>query len=237
MQSAVIIDRDSDWWTSATTSFRVSWDRSANKQQDGLVHMESAYQMSQLTALAWDWTCVGYETAGWLGAVSAVAISLPKEIGDGLHEGRFFSLRDLTWTISGAALPAVHRMVPATLLLHLKAWYWPSEEFRNRSSGELPQLENDYAGQRYFLSLIPGRYPASGEEIRRAPVGIAFGHGIQSWITERPVHEWYLTLDLNFRGLPIRGRTWHRVATILDQIHFPFPGLRLRRSKLAVGFF
>ena len=236
-QAAVLAVRADDWWFTPTTSFRAAWDRSANKQQDGLLHMAIAYQMSQITALAWDWACVEYKTAGWLGAATAVAMNLPKEIGDGIHVGRFFSLRDMAWTVAGAVLPALHRSIPASRNVLFKFWYWPSDEFQNRLPGELPQLENDYAGQRYYLAFAPGRYTGPPEQRWRSPMGVAVGHGIQSWIFERPMHDWYLTLDTQFRGIPIQGETWQKIATVLDQIHFPLPGLRLRDGDVSFGFF
>ncbi|MCH6547831.1 MAG: hypothetical protein IH798_05230 [Gemmatimonadetes bacterium] len=236
-QAAVFAARADDWWFTPTTSFHASWDRSANKEQDGLLHMAIAYEASQITAFAWDWACVNYTTAGWLGAATAVAINIPKEIGDGLHEERSFSLRDMTWAVTGAVLPALHRSVPASRNVVLKFGYWPSDEFQNRLPGALPQLENDYAGQRYYLVFAPGRYAGPPEQRWRSPIGIAVGHSIQSWILERPMHEWYLTLDAQFRGIPIRGETWQKIATVLDQIHFPLPGIRLRDGDVSFGFF
>jgi len=236
-QAVLIAARADDWWVTPTTSFRATWDRSANKEQDGLLHAAVAYQASQITAFAWEWTCVDYKTAGWLGAATAVAINIPKEIGDGVHEGRSFSLRDMLFTVAGATLPALHRSVPASKNVLFKFWYWPSNEFRNRLPGELPQLENDYAGQRYYLAFAPGRYTGPPQQRWRSPIGVAVGHSIQAWIVERPVHEWYFTLDAQFRGIPIRGGTWQKIATVLDQIHFPLPGLRFRDGDVSFGFF
>ncbi len=236
-QAVGITVRGGDWWTTPTTFFRVSWDRSANKNQDALLHNEVAFLASQLAAHAWDWACVDYETAGWLGAATAFALAIPKEIIDGFHEGLFFSLRDVAWSIPGSVLPALHRSVPATRSLLFKFWYWPSDEFQNRLPGELPQLENDFAGQRYYLAFAPGRYAGPSEQRWRSPMGVAVGHSIQSWILERPMHEWYLTLDTQFRGIPIGGGTWQKLATVLDQIHFPLPGLRLRGGNVSFGFF
>ncbi len=105
-QAAVLAVRADNWWITPTTSFRATWDRSANKEQDGLLNAAVAHQASQITAFAWEWTCVDYKTAGWLGAATAVDINIPKEIGDGVHEGRSFSLRDMLWTVAGATLPA-----------------------------------------------------------------------------------------------------------------------------------
>jgi len=51
------------------------------------------------------------------------------------------------------------------------------------------------------------------------------------------LHEWYLTLDTQFRGIPIRGGAWQKLATVLDQIHFPLPGIRLRDGDVSFGFF
>ena len=138
--------------------------------------------------------------------------------------------------VAGATLTELTRSVQASKNVLLKFWDWASHELRNRPPGELPQLENDYAGQRYYLAYAPGRYTGPPEQRWRSPIGIAVGHSIQAWIVERPMHEWYRTLDAQFRGIPIRGGTWQKIATVLDQIHFPLPGLRLRDGDVSFGF-
>ena len=235
-QAVTIAARHDDWWDTPSTSFHIRWDDSPNKEQDGLLHTAIAYQTSQVAALAWDWTCVERSTAGWLGALTGVAISIPKEIGDGLHEDRGFSARDMLWTLPGAALPALHRSWPASRSVQLKVSYWPSQEFRDRPPGQLPQLENDYAGQRYFLAVNPGRRPG-GSGAWPAWLGVAVGHSIPHWVSQPPIHEWYLTLDVSLRGIPARAGWWNTVASGLDQIHFPLPGIRLRDGRVALGLF
>ncbi len=235
-QTASIVVRSSDWWTTPTSSFEAVWDGSANREQDGLLHAAFGYHTAQVAALAWDWTCVGSNTAAWLAAATGLAVGLPKEIGDGIHADKGFSLRDITWTAAGAVLPALHRTVPASKSVLFKVWYWPSSEFRNRASGAPPQLENDYAGQRYFLAFDPGRLP-NGSPGWPAWLGVAVGHSVPYWISQPPIHEWYFTLDLSFRGLGVRAPWWNKVATLLDQVHFPLPGTRVRDGKWSLGFY
>ncbi len=235
-QTAAIAVRSNDWWTTPTTSFHVVWDGSPNREQDGLLHAALAYQTTQIATLAWEWACATPGTATWLGVATSLAVGLPKEIGDGLHTDKGFSLRDFTWTAVGAVLPALHRTVPATKSLLVKVSYWPSNEFRNRPPGALPQLENDYAGQRYFLAFNPGRLPG-GARPWPSWLGVAVGHSVPYWISQPPIHEWYVTLDLNMRGLPVRAPWWRKVATVLDQIHFPLPGVRVRDGRWSVGLY
>lgn len=52
-QTATIVVRSSDWWTTPTTSFKAVWDGSANKEQDGLLHAAFGYHTAQVAALAW----------------------------------------------------------------------------------------------------------------------------------------------------------------------------------------
>ena len=235
-QTAVIATRHGDWWTTPTTSFQLVWDGSPNREQDGLLHAAFAYQTTQLATIAWEWACVPHATATWLAVGTALAVNLPKEIGDGLHADKGFSLRDFSWTAVGAVLPALHRTVPAAKSLLVKVSYWPSDEFRNRPPGGRPQLENDYAGQRYFLAFAPGRLPNLGSAWPPW-LGVAVGHSVPHWISQPPIHEWYVALDLNFRELGVRAQWWNKLATVLDQIHLPLPGARLRDGRWSVGLY
>ena len=133
-------------------------------------------------------------------------------------------------------MPALHRTLPPSRSVLLKVWYWPSSEFRNRLPGALPQLENDYAGQRYFLAFNPGRLPG-GAGPWPSWLGVAIGHSVPYWISQPPIHEWYVTLDLNMRGFAVRAPWWRKVASLLDQIHFPLPGVRARGGRWSVGLY
>ena len=232
---AAIAIRGNDWWTTSTTRFHIETRASPSKQQDRLLHGALSYHVSQLGRLAWRWACVADPSASWLGAALGVALSLPKEIGDGIHKGKGFDLADMLWTTAGAVLPALHATWSPSRAVVLKGNYWPSSEYRERTA-TLPQLENDYAGQRYFLAVNPGRLP-SGAGAWPDWLGFALGHSVPNWISAPPVHQWYVTLDLNLRGVPIRAPWWKTVATLLDQVHFPAPGVRLQEGKVAFGLF
>ena len=128
------------------------------------------------------------------------------------------------------------RTTPATRSVVFKIWYWPSSEFRNRTPGSLPSLENDYAGQRYFLAFNPGRLPG-GAGSWPSWLGVAVGHSVPQWISGAPTHEWYAALDLSLRRIGVEAEWWQSVATVLDQIHFPMPGVRVRNGQWNVGLF
>ncbi len=222
------------WWITPRTGFHVAWGESPSRGQDRLLHATVSYHTSQLGALAWEWACVSPTTASWLGAASALAFQLPKEIGDGLHQDQGFSASDMLFATGGALLPALHRQVPSTRVFQLKLSYWPSEELRHPAP--FPTLENDYAGQRYFLALNPGLIPGG---VGPWPdwLGMALGHSVSRWALGPGEHQWYLTLDLNLRGLPIRGSAWKTFATLVDQLHLPLPGIRLQQGDVALGLF
>ena len=236
LQTAVIALRHDDWWTTPRTSFHVVWsDVSPSKGQDRFLHAAIAYHASRLATEAWDWACLSPTMAAWLGAATGVALALPKEIGDGLHENKGFSAPDMLWATAGALLPALHRTVRVSQTLTLKLFYWPSRELRDNGDN-LPQLENDYAGQRYFLAFAPGLLPGGSGGWPRW-LGVAFGHSVPQWISAPPTHEWYVTLDLTYGKLPIRAAWWSDVASMLDQIHFPLPGIRVTSGKVSLGFY
>lgn len=231
---AILMQQD-DWWTTPTRSFYFSNLPSASKGQDNLLHMAITYEATQVGAVAWRWACQPPTAAAWLGAALGFAVSLPKELGDGFHEGKGFSLSDVAWSAGGAILPALHATWTPSRVLQLKGNYWPSPELLDRQ-GSQPTLFTDYAGQRYFLAIDPGLFEG-GAGPWPDWLGVAVGHSVPQWIIAPPEHEWYVTLDLNLRGLPIKAPWWHRVASVLDQVKVPLPGVRLRSGEVTFGVY
>lgn len=228
--------RPSDWWPGPPGPFRLNWVNAGGSPaagQDYLLHVTASYELSQGAALAWRWACASPGAAAWLGAATAFAAGLPKKVVDGFHVTGFEVAKNLA-NAAGAALPAAHQQWPVTRAATLKAWYWPSAEYRARTGGE-PQFPSDYAGQRYYLSVNPSRVPG----VRGWPrwLGVALGHGSTAWTTAPARAVWYAALDLEFRGLPIRAAWWPRVAAVLDQVHLPAPGLSLDGGRLSLGVF
>lgn len=227
----------SDWWQGPPRAFHVNWGAAGGSPaagQDYFLHVTASYQASQAAALAWEWACAPPLAAAWLGAATAFAVGLPKKVVDGFHDTGFETAKVLANAL-GSALPLVHRRWPATRAVTLKAWYWPSAEFRGRTGPE-PNLLSDYAGQRYYVSVNPAR--GGGPGWWPPWLGLAVGHGTPAWVTAFPArHEWYVALDLELRGLPVRAAWWRPVAAVLDQVHFPAPGVRIRSGSVALGLF
>jgi hypothetical protein len=238
-EAAAAAFHPSDWWQGPPGAFRLSWANAGGSPaagQDYMLHITASYQASQVAALAWEWACTPPMTAAWLGAATAFAIGLPKKIVDGFHGTGFETAKNLA-NAAGSLLPVAHRRWKTTRAVSLKAWYWPSAEFRHRTPGSEPQLLSDYAGQRYYLSINPARTGAQPSWWPRW-VGVAVGHSTTAWASGfPPQHEWYAALDLELRGLPVPASWWPRLAAVLDQVHFPAPGLRLRDGRVAVGLF
>lgn len=233
IQTAAIALRHDAWWPSRPAPFHTFWGRSNSQGQDALLHAAVSYQLSRGSAEAWEWACARPVAAAWLGAATSFAMGLPKEVGDGFHANGF-SFTDVTAAALGAALPAVHRQWPATRVVMPKVFYWPSAEYRDHP-GAYPQIENDYAGMRFFVSVNPAR--SNGAGAWPDWLGVAVGHGVQAWATEPPEHRWFVTLDVDFARLPVQTRWWPAVSALLDQVHFPAPGVRISQGRVEAGFF
>jgi len=222
----------------APQGFHFNSGGSVSASQDELLHAAVAYHLVSGIARAWEWACVSPATAGRMAAATVVLLALPKEIIDGIHDDGF-SITDVAYTLAGAGLGELHRTHPSTRVVALKVGYWPSAEYRQRA-GTVPRLYSDYAGQRYWLSFNPARSVTPGWVPGWWPgwLGLAVGHSTTPWSVRPPGHHvWYLALDIDWGRLPIEGRGWARIARVLDAIHVPAPGLRLREGGLAVGLF
>ena len=227
-----------EWWQGHPGAFRLNWSEGPSPAvgQDYLLHVGASYEASQAAALGWEWACVPHGTAIWLGAATAFAVGLPKKVVDGFHHTGFEVAKNLANAV-GALVPVVHETWPATRAVALKGFYFPSAEYRNRGGGEPTSPLLDYAGQRYYLSLNPAR---GGRNVAWWPrwLGVAVGHSATARIADPPArHIWFATLDLEFRGLPVRGALWRRVAAVLDQVHVPAPGVRLMDGRVSLGIF
>lgn len=220
------------WWDPPKRDFRVIWGGSPSRGQDALLHAFIAYHTTQLGSIALRWACVSPTVSAWAGAAGAVLLQLPKELGDGYYNG--FSGTDVLWVSAGAALAAARQTWRPAAALSLKVWYWPSDEYRAATASN-PSLPTDYAGQRYWLTLHPGALRSGGR--RPGWLGVALGHGVQAWISEPPRRQWYLALDARLSALPIRAPWWRSLASVLDQIHFPLPGIRVDHEGVRVGLY
>ena len=238
-EALAIAFHPADWWQGPAGAFRINWANEGGSPaagQDYLLHITASYQASQAAALAWRWACASPMTAAWLGAATAFAAGLPKKIVDGYHPTGFEVSKNLA-NAAGALMPVIHTAWPATRAVSLKGWYWPSSEFRHRNAAGEPNLLSDYAGQRYYLSINPWR-AGSGPAWWPRWLGVAVGHSTPGWLTQFPAqHEWFATLDWELRGLPVHASWWPKLAAVLDQIHFPAPGVRIRGGTVSVGLF
>jgi len=231
----VITARSHAWWLGDPTGpFHFVWGMSISAGQNVLLHAATAYQAAQVLKAGFDWACVPSRSGAWFAAALGFAAQVPKQIGDGFHaEG--FSVSEALWSGAAAGLVGVRDAWTPASAVRLKGWYWPSDEYQHRV-GAFPTLESDYAGQRYFLAIDPGLVPGASIPFPRW-LGIAVGHGVDHWISGTPDPIWYLTLDLNLRGLPITARWWQTVAAVLDQIHVPLPGLRFETGQARAGVY
>lgn len=238
--AAAIAVRPAEWWQGPARSFNLNWAEGSSPaaNQDMLLHVGVSYEASVAAALAWRWACASPMQAAWLGAATAFAVGLPKKIVDGFHNAGF-ELKKNLGNAAGALLPVVHARWPATRVVALKGFYFPSDEYRNRVPPQVSPSSpmTDYTGMRFYASINPTRN-GGGPDWWPKWLGVAVGHGTTPWVTEYPgTHVWYTALDIDWRGVPVRARWWRPVATVLDQVHFPAPGVKLERGNLSVGLF
>ena len=222
------------WWSEPVEGFRMKWDQSPSREQDRLLHAMAGYGFSTIASELWTWPCLNQGQAAWAGAVTAFLASLPKEIGDGLRPDRGFSLPDFLATTAGAVLPVVHAYSPRFRAFQFKAFYWPSDEYRDRS-GATPGFATDYAGQRYFLSFFPARLTTSPS----GPdwLGVSIGHSTRTWITAPPTAQFFLTPEIDLGQLPPAANLPRFLSRFLSILHVPMPGVRLSDGDLSIGFY
>ncbi len=109
--------------------------------------------------------------------------------------------------------------------------------------GSLERVLKDYNGQRYWLNLdmelfgddhpfpdwlaLSIGYGADGMlGGKRNPGTNAAGRSLPDMVRHR---RYFLSIDLILRDLPVEGKGWRTLFSILDCIKFPFPALEYNR--------
>jgi len=232
------------WYSDYSTGrFHFFNDSKEWKGIDKIGHMTTAFQLARVQSEL-------YQAAGYTRSQSARISALCSfgymtviEVLDGFSDGWGFSVGDMTANTLGVSMFAVNELTKKENLLSIKfschptdyAQYNPSLLGENFLQGSL----KDYNGQTYWLSLnlkdcmhSESRFPAW--------LNMALGYGADGMIggdynpTEvdgvpvpffRRYSQWYISPDIDFSKIPVRGRGWKLLLKGLNFIKFPAPAL------------
>jgi hypothetical protein len=168
------------------------------------------------------------------------------EIFDGFSSGYGFSWGDVWFNLLGSALYLGQELSFKEQIFLPKFSYYPTNYATLRPNvlgfNHPERLLKDYNGQTYWLSFSPKSILKSN--FIPSWLCISMGYGIDARIVgdktnyiddngisyaSRP--EFYLSLDIDFKKLPVKNKMFKKVLTSLNYLKVPAPALSIRGNK------
>jgi hypothetical protein len=228
------------------------------KQVDKVGHTWSAYQLSRLSHVGWEWAGLPHRQQIWLAGLSGFTFQTVIEILDGfsaewgwswadfganaIGSGMFIA-QNLAWQEERISFKfSFHRMNYSDPLLNAR-----SDELYGASL--LERMLKDYNGQTYWLSAnLKSFFPKS----KLPPwLNIAMGYGAEGmfggtenkWIQKSTgqaidrtdiarVRQWYLSPDIDFTRIKTRKAWLKTTFRLLNAFKVPAPAMVFSNGRL-----
>lgn len=212
-------------------------------------HAYSSYQLSRTSGNLYRWTGMSHRNSAWVGFALGLSYQTTLEIFDGFSTGYGFSWGDVWFNILGSSLYLGQELTFKEQIFIPKFSYHPTSYAALRpntlGSNHAERLLKDYNGQTYWLSFSPKSFLKSS----KFPgwLCVSMGYGIDARIVGDKTSyldangntyfsnpEFYVSLDVDFKNLPIKNKTLKKVLTSLNYLKIPAPALSLKGNKFKI---
>lgn len=180
-------------------------------------------------------------TATWLGSSFSFATEFLVEIEDGFHSNTDyygFSPGDAAADLIGASIPLLKEYVPPLQKFDYKISMWRSSALRE---GAYKTIFDDDESHFYWISYDIHHDMPSWP----AWLNLTVGYGVEnlkaaSYLADRqgttPRSQFYIGPDINLKGIPIQGKVWKVISSVLSNIKVPLPALQVGpRTRLWIA--
>lgn len=214
-------------------------------------HAYTAYQLSSVTYSAYRWAKLPSRKALIIGSSIAWTYQFSVELLDGFSSEWGFSIADVGANTVGCLAFSVQEWFWHEQLIQPKMGYFTSGYAPLRpevlGSNFSERLLKDYNAQSYWLCSAPSQLFSNGARWNWLQLGIGYSvdqklKGDASEMVINGIHykahpEFALSLDIDWRKLPIHRKWLKTLVRPLNAIKLPFPSVFWRNGVCYVGFF
>lgn len=221
-------------------------------QMDKLGHATVAYSVGQISYDAFKWTGMPEKKAVWTGGSVGWFYLTAVEVMDGFSTGWGFSWGDFAFNTAGAGLFIGQQLGWKEQRFMLKWSYHPTDyaamnpELLGENNAQ--RWLKDYNGQTYWLSANVRSF--TGDNMQWWPnwLNVAGGYGAEGMITadgtphpdypdvERQ-RQYYLSLDIDLRKIPMKPGFWRTLVRTLSFIKIPAPTIQFNEKYGGTTFY
>ncbi len=227
------------WWEGNYHPFQYAWEGFENDYSlgvDKVGHFYTSYLYFNGLKEVMQWANFDSTTIAWTALGIPFLYALSIEIGDGFSTYQF-SPDDLISNCLGMGYGYLQYRYSFFKNFKIKWSYYPSDKI---PLDKYWILTDDYDGHLYWLSMnMHNLLPKGIDRYWPKELNLAIGYGgknlsgrsksfappIQS--DGLPLRKFVISLDYNLTELPSFSGAWDTFIEVIDNIHFPAPGVRM----------
>lgn len=212
-------------------------------------HSYSAYQFSRTCTELYKWTGMSQKKSAVIGSSIGLGYQTTLEIFDGFSSGYGFSWGDVLFNLLGTGIFLGQELTLKQQLCLPKFSYLPTTYASIRpsalGSNHAQRLLKDYNGQTYWLSFSPSIFSKNNQFPKWLCVSIGYGidgrivgdqtnYTDQNGISYYSKAEYYLSLDLDLKKIPVKNKTIKKILSSLNYLKIPAPAISIRGKQLKI---
>jgi hypothetical protein len=171
------------------------------------------------------------------------------EIFDGFSSGYGFSWGDVLFNLLGTGIFLSQELTLKEQQFLPKFSYHPTSYAALRpntlGSNHAERFLKDYNGQTYWLSFSPSIFSKNNQFPKWLCVSIGYGidgrivgdqtnYIDQNGISYYSKAEYYLSLDLDLKKIPVKNKTIKKILSSLNYLKIPAPAISIRGKQMKV---
>jgi uncharacterized protein YfiM (DUF2279 family) len=248
-----LIALNNTWYKDyAKQSFHTFNDSREWLQVDKTGHAWSTYNLARASTSLWRWSGMDYKKSALIGGLSSMGYLTVIEFMDA-HSAKWgWSWSDVVANVFGTGLYMSQELGWKEQRVQLKFSFhqnsYGDEELHARANdlfgkSPLERMLKDYNAQTYWLSINPWSFNKNSQFPRWLNIAVGYGAagmfgGFENKWTDNIGNEivrtdqvrkrqFYLSPDIDFTKIPVRGKFWRTTFSILNAFKFPAPALML----------
>lgn len=225
-----------DWWFHDRSKFHIEndgWFHNYAIGQDKIGHFLGSYLLAYYFRYGLDYSNFSISKQYHYSSLFAILYELYIELNDGFSGWGGFSYTDFISDVSGASFNLMQYYIPYLNNFQPRFSYKLNKKLIG--GPRQANLFDDYDNSKYWISLrmkniLPDFLSQYWPKILMVSVGSGL---INNGKLEREI---VVALDIDANELPINGRFGNLVKYVLNSLHFPLPGFKVKPEFKFITF-
>lgn len=225
-----------DWWFHDRGKFKIvddGWFDNYALGQDKIGHFLGTYLLAYYFKYGLDYSNFSLSKQYHYSSLFAILYELYIEVNDGFSKTYGFSKSDFISDVAGASFNLMQYYIPYLNNFQPRFSYKLNKKLIG--GPRQANLFDDYDNSKYWISLrMKNILPDFLSQYWPKILMVSVGSGLIN--NGKPEREIVVALDIDANELPINGSFGNLVKYVLNSLHFPLPGFKVKPEFKFVAF-